>query len=710
MPEFGHESTIQWNKRFKRDRKEKIRISHKDPPGLTANGEMGGFNRIYNLPELRKKHEVYRTYEVGWRGAEILKQAEVDRLAAIEEAIKEAAAMKLLQIEQKKKDDKAKDEVNFQQDVAAKHSFKELKEIRMKVENDILDAKRDRHNKVRSRLQKFAVADNVAAQKGKEKEAEEEQHERDELYQQFGNAAVKKRANDKTEKLNKLAKKSARAHQKAVEAALATQNMKTRLHIPESERLVRPKRAIQRKIEADEIRRRMKKEKIHLPACYARQQRRNNFNSFVRNEDDASGAETYAVKSAPKKIRVRRRDVKGLKVIEPVKKRHWFFRTLLGKGKQLPTLSRPLDEVSGSDSDGGDSDESSDDEGPRAGSSAADSPIGSAMRNGEPTSFVRKLKDRKVIPVQRLKDEYLKWDDPARKKDSKKKKDEKLRSIDDIFVPTSFQDIPEEKLAQGAKILNGLKSLVMGSGEARRDDASLKDELRKAKGLPIFSPVTLLDACLEGHFEMVKACLIEGVSAVSKDRDGRTGVHLAAKGGFHKICSILLSHRLGTPSSAKEKKLVNRTDTIPEQRWTALHEACLAGHEKVARVLVDHGAHVNHGDPKHHQTPLMFACLHNHIGIVKFLVGKCNCHLDAQDKEGKTALHIAATHADDDVVKLLIRCNADLMLVDHDHHTASQYARLAGRHVLSDAMRVRKKAIDRDQVLIAIESELYGLG
>jgi hypothetical protein len=35
---------------------------------------------------------------------------------------------------------------------------------------------------------------------------------------------------------------------------------------------------------------------------------------------------------------------------------------------------------------------------------------------------------------------------------------------------------------------------------------------------------------------------------------------------------------------------------------------------------------------------------------------------------------------------------------------------MAGRAILSDAMRVRKKAINREDVLIAIESELTGDG
>ena len=78
--------------------------------------------------------------------------------------------------------------------------------------------------------------------------------------------------------------------------------------------------------------------------------------------------------------------------------------------------------------------------------------------------------------------------------------------------------------------------------------------------------------------------------------------------------------------------------------WTALHEACFHGHEKVVRVLVANGAHVNHSDPVHHQTALILACANNHVGIVKYLVGKCNCHLDHRDEDGKTALMVAAAY------------------------------------------------------------------
>jgi hypothetical protein len=382
---------------------------------------MGGFNRIYNLPELRKEHEVYRTYEVGKRGAVVLAEMEVQRLLDIEEEKKEQEQLVILQQAQNKKDAVVKDELDFQKDVAAKHSFKQLKNIRLKVEQDILNDKRSRHDRVRARLAKFQINDNVQSAKQAADAEKEADDEREVLYQQFGNAAVKKRANDKLEKQNKLAKKIAHAHQKAIKDELALGDLKTRLHIPESERLVRPKRAIQRKLEAEDIRKRMKKKAIHLPACYAKQTRRSDFNDFVRNED-GNKADKYIIKSTQKRMRVRRRDVKSLQVnLSPTKKkRGWFFRTLLSKSKSLPSVGKGRAPSNDSDSDEGEyshedeSDSEDDDRGKTSLSrrSPSQSPgAGSPKHMGAPVSFVHSLKDRKVVPIDRLKDEHLKWDD-----------------------------------------------------------------------------------------------------------------------------------------------------------------------------------------------------------------------------------------------------------------------------------------------------------
>ena len=72
---------------------------------------------------------------------------------------------------------------------------------------------------------------------------------------------------------------------------------------------MRPPRVLQRKKEAAELAKLMIKEEIHLPACYAKMKRTEEFNAFVREQEEEEGTGTldrYLVRERRKRPRTRK--------------------------------------------------------------------------------------------------------------------------------------------------------------------------------------------------------------------------------------------------------------------------------------------------------------------------------------------------------------------------------------------------------------------
>lgn len=93
-------------------------------------------------------------------------------------------------------------------------------------------------------------------------------------------------------------------------------------------------------------------------------------------------------------------------------------------------------------------------------------------------------------------------------------------------------------------------------------------------------------------------------------------------------------------------------------------------------MLLKNGASIE--EPGYYgRTPFMIAALANNIEKMNLLLNK-GANINATDKEGKTALHIAS-FTNPKLIKQLIDAGADLNLKDKDGNTAMHLAASWGR-------------------------------
>jgi ankyrin repeat protein len=116
-----------------------------------------------------------------------------------------------------------------------------------------------------------------------------------------------------------------------------------------------------------------------------------------------------------------------------------------------------------------------------------------------------------------------------------------------------------------------------------------------------------------------------------------TAVHLAAKKGHHGIVKILLEHQRRIPLFPL---------LLREGRWmSALHESVAENDIAMTKLMLENGVTVHYPDK-------CADCLSKDYGRLSGSCGNCGrC-------QGRTALHVAAEHGYEEMVRLLIRHGA----------------------------------------------------
>jgi ankyrin repeat protein len=120
---------------------------------------------------------------------------------------------------------------------------------------------------------------------------------------------------------------------------------------------------------------------------------------------------------------------------------------------------------------------------------------------------------------------------------------------------------------------------------------------------------------------------------------------------------------------------VNATD--PERSLTPLHMAAYNGHADVVRLLLENGAQLDARDIEG-KTPLLHACTGPFAETVELLLSAGADVNASETTEAFTPLMMGAGLGEIDVVKVLLRHNADKRLRDNDGDTAMMHAQNAG--------------------------------
>ncbi|KAK4004978.1 hypothetical protein OUZ56_006704 [Daphnia magna] len=105
-----------------------------------------------------------------------------------------------------------------------------------------------------------------------------------------------------------------------------------------------------------------------------------------------------------------------------------------------------------------------------------------------------------------------------------------------------------------------------------------------------------------------------------------------------------------------------KADTLDTSGYSSLHYASRAGHLKVVKYLVTHGADVNLPTRSNQSSPLHRASQQGHLAVVKFLLDR-GADSGLRDIDGCTPLHRAALADRADVCQFLISRNPQLTQV-----------------------------------------------
>ena len=174
--------------------------------------------------------------------------------------------------------------------------------------------------------------------------------------------------------------------------------------------------------------------------------------------------------------------------------------------------------------------------------------------------------------------------------------------------------------------------------------------------------ITLLDASIKGDTATVKTLLDKGVTANTKDGDGRTPLTEAAYYGHSEIAKLLIDH--GADLFAKKRDgetpitMAAGHRDIAElmKRDLELSDVARKGDDKAVKDMLDKGAYVNIRDADG-RTPLTEAAWENHVETVKLLLER-GADPNAKKNDGTTPLTIATGRDHKEIAELLKKAGA----------------------------------------------------
>ncbi|MDH5831621.1 ankyrin repeat domain-containing protein [Luteimonas sp. M1R5S18] len=187
-----------------------------------------------------------------------------------------------------------------------------------------------------------------------------------------------------------------------------------------------------------------------------------------------------------------------------------------------------------------------------------------------------------------------------------------------------------------------------------------------------------------GRPDAVMTLLANGADPRAADRDGNTPLHHAARSSDPGVAALL--------RDASAELDVQNTDGL-----TPLGVACAAGNWRLARFLLERGARpgVESG------TPALVAAAagdeDDPAGVQLLLRHKAK--VDARDRDGRTALHVAAFQGHADIVAALLDAGADVQARDAAGATPLLEAARGARMATFEALLAAKadpRAVDHE--------------
>jgi len=225
----------------------------------------------------------------------------------------------------------------------------------------------------------------------------------------------------------------------------------------------------------------------------------------------------------------------------------------------------------------------------------------------------------------------------------------------------------------------------MSSGEEENDEIPEPGQIDETD--PVFRSVAEADvsldemmslACRQGKLDIVELLLESGAHVDYRNKAGNTPLLEACSQGHVDVARYLLDHNanIDAPTETTSDSaltwactlgneaivelLLERTSNVEHRTkdgCTALMFAALAGHVKVAAMLLDHSAEINVESDSNKDSPLTFACWKGHCDVVELLLER-DANIEHRTKEGFTPLMFAALGGHTDVARKLLEMKA----------------------------------------------------
>ncbi|KAF0683085.1 Aste57867_24865 [Aphanomyces stellatus] len=180
----------------------------------------------------------------------------------------------------------------------------------------------------------------------------------------------------------------------------------------------------------------------------------------------------------------------------------------------------------------------------------------------------------------------------------------------------------------------------------------------------------LHESCMEGHESVVTFLLAQsGCDINAKDGNRNTPLMLAAWKGRLEIVQLLL-----------ERPDIHDINLGGNGGRSALHQACMEGHESVVTfLLAQSGCDINAKD-RELNTPLMLAAWKGRLEIVQLLFERPDIHdINLGGNGGRSALHQACMEGHESVVTfLLAQSGCDINAKDRNQNSPLIHASMEG--------------------------------
>ena len=189
---------------------------------------------------------------------------------------------------------------------------------------------------------------------------------------------------------------------------------------------------------------------------------------------------------------------------------------------------------------------------------------------------------------------------------------------------------------------------------------------------------TFLNACSEGNYDTVSKLLGTGldVPSLQKSLDSHRfgALNAAVLSGHIDIVRILLKH------GAWIEHRPNSNSSRP------LHVAAQQGNASMVQLLLDYGAQIN-AENRFREQPIHLAATFNSIEVLRVLIDK-GAALDCLNQDGRQPIHMAAKFGSTGAVFVLLHKGATFDCLDQDGrqpiHLAAKYGSVRTLRALLD--------------------------